>query len=65
MCYVKKGVLKNFAKFTGKQLCWSLSFNKVAGLQAATLLKTRLQHRSFPVNFVKILRTPIFTEYPW
>ena len=46
-------------------MCWSLSFNKVAGLQAAVLLKTRLQHRSFPVNFVKILRTPIFTEYPW
>ena len=29
---VKKGVLKNFAKFTGKYLCQSLSFNKVAGL---------------------------------
>ena len=26
------GVLKNLATFTGKQLCWSLSFNKVAGL---------------------------------
>ena len=28
----KKGVLKNFAKFTGKQMCQSLFFNKVAGL---------------------------------
>ena len=27
------GVLKNFAKFTGKQLCQSLFFNKVAGLE--------------------------------
>ena len=30
-CSVKKGVLKNFAKFTGKHLCQSLFFNKVAG----------------------------------
>ena len=29
---VKKGVLKNCAKFTGKHLCQSLCFNKVAGL---------------------------------
>ena len=25
----KKGVLKNFAKFTGKDLCQSLFFNKI------------------------------------
>ena len=31
-CSVKKGVLKNFAKFTGKHMCQSLFFNKVAGL---------------------------------
>ena len=30
-CSIKKGVLKNFAIFTEKYLCWSL-FNKVAGL---------------------------------
>ena len=32
-CSVKKGVFKNFAKFTGKHLCQSLFFNKVAGLR--------------------------------
>ena len=32
-CSVKKGVLKNFAKFTGKHLCESLFFNKAAGLR--------------------------------
>ena len=32
MCSMKKGVIKNFAKFTGKHLCQSL-FNKVAGLR--------------------------------
>ena len=37
--FCKKGVLRNFAKFTGKELCRSLFFNKVAGLRPATLLK--------------------------
>ena len=31
MCSVKKSVPRNFAKFTGKHLCQSLLFNKVAG----------------------------------
>ena len=56
--FYKKGVLRNFTKFTGKHLCQSLSFNKVADLRPATLLKKRLWHRCFPVNFVKFLRTP-------
>ena len=30
--FCKKGVLKNFAKFTGKHLFQSLFLNKVAGL---------------------------------
>ena len=30
--FCKKGVLRNFTKFTGKHLCQSLFFNKVAGL---------------------------------
>ena len=29
-CSVRKGVLSNFTKFTGKHLCQSLFFNKVA-----------------------------------
>ena len=56
----KKGVLKNFANFTGKHLCWRL-FNIVAGLQPwrpATLLK-RLRHECFPVKFAKFWRTSI------
>ena len=58
MCSVTKGVPRNFAKFTGKHLCQSLFFNKVAGLRPAILLKKRLWHRCFPVNFAKFLRTP-------
>ena len=58
----KRGTLKDFAKFTGKHLYQSLFFNKVAGLRPATLLKKRLWHRCFPVNFVKLLRTLFFIE---
>ena len=30
----KKGILRNFSKFTGKHLCHNLFFNKVVGLPA-------------------------------
>ena len=59
---MKKGFLRNFTKFTGKHLCQSIFFNKVAGLRAATLLKKRPWHRCLPVNFAKFLRTP-FLHY--
>ena len=36
---MKKGVLRNFSKFTGKNLCHGLFFNKFA-----TLLKTLLKN---------------------
>ena len=39
---VKKMFIKNFTKFTGKHLCQSLFFNKVAVLRATTLLKKSL-----------------------
>ena len=57
-CSIKKSVLKNFVKLTGKHLCQSLLFNKVAGWRPATLLKKRLWNRCFPVKFSKFLRTP-------
>ena len=63
--FYKKDVLKNFSKFTGKHLCWSLFFNKDAGLRPATLLKNRFQQRCFPVNFVKFLRTPFLKNTSW
>ena len=58
MCSVKKGVLRNFVKFSGKHLCQRLFFNKVEGLRPATLLKKSLWHRYFPVNFAKFLKIP-------
>ena len=54
-CSIKKGVLKNFAAFTGTPVSLTF-FDKVAGLTAAdhrasTLFKKRLWHRCFLVNF--------------
>ena len=57
--FYEKDVLENFAKFIGKHLCQSLLFNKVAGW-LATLLKKRLWHRSFRMNFAKFSRTPFY-----
>ena len=50
--FIIKRVLKNFARFTGKHLHWKLFLNKVA------ILKKRLWHKCFPVDFAQILRTP-------
>ena len=56
-CSMKKAVLRNFTKTSGKHLCQGLLFNKVAGLRLSTLLKKRLWHRSFSVKFAKLVRT--------
>ena len=43
--YNKNCVLKNFTKFTGKHLCWSLVLNKASGLLLLFLLKSPLISR--------------------
>ena len=55
---LRKGVLRNFAKFTGKYLCQGLFFNKVAGSGLQLYLKKRPWHRCFPVSYAKFLRAP-------
>ena len=62
-CSVKKDVLKHFEKFTKKQFCQSLFFNKVTGLRPANLLIKRLRHSFFPVNFAKFLKTPFLQNF--
>ena len=47
--FCKKGSLRNFTKFTGKQVYQGPFFNPS--------FKKRLWHRCFLVNFVKFLRT--------
>ena len=58
-CSIEKGVLRNFAKFTGKQLCQSLFFNKAGNLRPLTLIQKETLDRCFPVNFANFLRTPL------
>ena len=59
--FSKKGVLRIFAKFTGKRLCQSLFLNKVAGHRPATLLKKETLAEVFSCDFCKIFcyRTPL------
>ena len=66
-CSVRKGVLRNFAKFSGKFLCQIIFLIKlqVSGLRPATLLKKRLWHGCFPVNFVNFLKTPFLQNKSW
>ena len=56
---MKKGVLINFAKFTGKHLCQGLFFNKVVGLRPATLLKKTLA-LGFSCEFCEISMNTFF-----
>ena len=60
---LSKKCSEKFRKFYRKTPVPESFFNKVVGLKPATLLKKRLWHRCFPVNFVKFLRTPFFTEH--
>ena len=57
--FYKKAVLKDFAMFTGNQLCWSLFIIKLQAFRPTVLLKI-LQHRCFPVNVTKFLRRAFF-----
>ena len=57
-CSVKKGVLNNFAIFTGKHLL-EAPFIKAAVLRVCNLSKKRLQHSCFPMKFEKVFRTYI------
>ena len=61
--FVKATTFRRRNFFTEKYMCQCLFFHKVVGLRPTTLLKQRLWHRCFPVDFAKFLRTPIFTEH--
>ena len=61
-CSIQKGVLRNFTKFTVKQLCQSLFFNIC--LRPATLWKKRFW-QIFSCEFYEISKNTFFTEHPW
>ena len=62
--FYKKGVLKNFAKFTGKHLYQSLFFNKVAGATCNVIKKETLA-QVFSCEFCEISKNTFLTEHVW
>ena len=60
--FFKIGVLKSFANFTGKHLCWSFFLKKLAGSRPATLLK-KASTQGFSCEVSEILKTPFFIEH--
>ena len=63
-CSIKK-VFLEILQNSQENTCVRVSF--LIKLQAwpATLLKKKLWHKCFPVNYVKFLRTPFFIEHLW
>ena len=55
-CSMEKDVIKNFEKFTGKHLCQSFFFKKVAAA---------FWHRCFSENFAKNFKITLFAEQLW
>ena len=66
-CSMKKGVHRNFTKFTGKHLCQSLFFNKVAGLRPKTcsFIKKETLAQVFSCEFCEISKNTFLTEHLW
>ena len=64
-CSVKKGILGKFAKFTGKHLCKSLLFNKVAGLRpkASNFIKKEILAQVFSCEFCDVSKNTFFAEH--
>ena len=62
-CSVKK-VFLEISQNSQENTCARVSFLIKLQAASATLLKKRLWHRCFPVNFAKFLRT-LFTERVW
>ena len=57
-CSVRKGVLRNFAKYTGKRLCPGLFFNKDA---ACNFIKKETLAQVFSYEFCEISKNNFFT----
>ena len=58
--FFKIGVLKNFTKFSGKHLCWSLFLIKLQAFRRATLLKRDFQHRCFSCEVWEYFKNAFF-----
>ena len=55
-----KGILRYFAKFTGKHLCESFFFNKVAGLRPAKFIEKEILAQVFSCKFCENSKNTFF-----
>ena len=64
---IKKGVLRNFTKCTGKHLCQSFFFNKVTGLspESCSFIKKETLTKVFSCEFCETSQNTFFTEPLW
>ena len=62
--FCEKGVLRNFAKFTGKHLSQGLFFTKSCRSQACNFIKKESPAQMFSCGFCEFLRTPFFYRTP-
>ena len=58
-CSIKINCSWKFRRIHRKAPALESVFNKVAGLKACNFIQKRLQHKCFPVNIAKVLKTPI------
>ena len=56
---LRKEVLLKILQYLQENTCVGVFLKQVTGLQVYNFIKKRLQHRCFPVNIAKFLRTPI------
>ena len=60
-CSMKRGVLKNSVKFTGKHFYWSLIFNKVA--TACSFIKKETPVQVLSCEYCEIFKNIFFREH--
>ena len=58
--FYKKKMFFGISQYSQKDKCVGVSFNKIAVLKACNFIKKKLQHRCFPVNIAKFLRTAFY-----
>ena len=62
-CYIKKVVLINFAKFTGKCLLRNLFLHKVAGLRPDCFIKRETPTKMCFCEIYEIFKKTFFVQY--
>ena len=60
--FYQEGVFKNFTKFTGKHLCWSLFFDKLQAWDLQFYLKWDSSTGVF-LKLFEIFKNTIFTKH--